>query len=115
MPKTIIIMTDTQRRDMVGCYGFPDMKTPNIDRLAAEGLRFDRAYTVCPVCAPARAAIFTGQYPHGAGVFTNGMPLFDFTKTIGQRLTDNGMHSAYIGKWHLDGGDYFGMGRCPGG
>ena len=113
--QTIIIMTDSQRWDMVGCYGNADMKTPNIDRLGAEGLRFDRAYTACPLCAPARAALFTGQYPYAAGAFTNDMALFDFTKTVGQRLTDNGIHCAYIGKWHLDGGDYFGMGRCPDG
>ena len=49
-------MTDTQRTDMLGCYGNADMRTPHLDRLAAGGLRFDRAYTCQPVCGPARSA-----------------------------------------------------------
>ena len=51
--KIVFIMTDTQRADMVGCYGNADMKTPALDRLAAEGVRFERAYTCSPVCGPA--------------------------------------------------------------
>ncbi len=113
--QVILIMTDTQRKDMVGCYGNPDMKTPYLDRLASEGVRFNRAYTCQPVCGPARAAIFTGTYPHSNGSWGNCMPLGDNVKTIGQRLSDNGIHTAYIGKWHLDGSDYFGLGRCADG
>lgn len=113
--KIVFIMTDTQRWDMVGCYGNPDMKTPALDRLAVEGVRFERAYTCSPVCGPARAAIFTGTFPHTTGVLANTMPLGDNVKTIGQRLGDHGFHTAYVGKWHLDGGDYFGLGRCPDG
>ncbi len=111
----IFIMTDTTRWDMLGCYGNSDMKTPNLDTLANEGVRFNRAYCCQPVCGPARSAIFTGQFPHSNGSFTNSVPLWDNVKTLGQRLRDNGIHSAYIGKWHLDGGDYFGLGRCPDG
>lgn len=113
--KIVFIMTDSQRWDMVGCYGNKDMKTPYLDKLASEGMRFERAYTTQPVCGPARSAIFTGLYPHSNGSWSNCMPLGDNVKTIGQRLSDNGFHTAYIGKWHLDGGDYFGMGRCPDG
>ena len=115
MPQTVLIMTDTQRTDMVGCYGNRDMKTPNIDRIAAGGTRFDRAYTCQPVCGPARAAIFTGTYPHSNGGWANSLALGDNVKTIGQRLRDHGVPTAYVGKWHLDGGDYFGLGRCPDG
>lgn len=61
--KVILIMTDTQRTDMVGCYGYPDMKTPNLDQLASEGIRFEKAYTTQPVCQPARSAIFTHREP----------------------------------------------------
>jgi uncharacterized sulfatase len=112
--KVILIMVDTQRYDMLGCYGRnPDMKTPNLDRLSAEGMRFERAYTCQPVCGPARAAMFTGTFPHSNGSWGNSMPLGANVKTIGQRLQDQGVHTAYIGKWHLDGGDYFGLGRCP--
>ena len=55
--QVVFIMTDTQRHDMLGCYGNPDMKTPHLDRLAAEGVRFDRAYTCQPVCGPVALAI----------------------------------------------------------
>ncbi len=113
--RVVVIMTDTQRTDMLGCYGNPGMKTPSLDRLAAQGVRFDQAYTCPPVCGPARSAMFTGTYPHSNGVWANSMALGANVKTIGQRLQDNGIHTAYVGKWHLDGGDYFGLGRCPDG
>ncbi len=111
----VLIVTDTQRTDMLGCYGHADMHTPCLDRLAAEGMRFTSAYTCQPVCGPARAAIFTGVYPHSNGSWANSMALEANGKTIGQRLSDRDIHTAYIGKYHLDGGDYFGMGRCPDG
>ena len=75
--QVVFLMTDTQRKDMLGCYGNPDMKTPNLDRLAAEGVRFEKAYTCQPVCGPARSAIFTGTYPHSNGMWGNSMPLGD--------------------------------------
>jgi len=118
MPETrkiVFIMTDTQRTDMVGCYGNPDMKTPSLDRLASEGVRFDRAYTCQPVCAPARSALFTGTWPHVNGTWANNMALGENVRTIGQRLSRHGVHTAYIGKWHLDASDYFGAGVCPDG
>ncbi|MCL5996191.1 MAG: sulfatase-like hydrolase/transferase [Chloroflexi bacterium] len=108
-------MTDTQRWDMLSCYGNSDMQTPHLDRLASEGIRFERAYTCQPVCGPARGALFTGLWPHNNGSWANNMPLGANVKTIGQRLRDNGLRAAYIGKWHLDGSDYFGLGRCPDG
>lgn len=111
--QVIFIMTDTTRFDMVGCYGYPDMKTPCIDALAAEGVRYDKAYTCQPVCGPARSAIFTGLFPHSNGSFTNTVPLWAGVKTTGEYLEPNGIHCGYIGKWHLDGGDYFGDGECP--
>ena len=114
MPKQfVMIMTDTQRLDMVSCYGDVGIKTPYIDRLAAEGIKFNKAYTVQPVCAPARSAIFTGQFPCINGGYSNcNAPALN-VKTIGQRLSDKGIHTGYIGKWHLDGGDYFGLGTAP--
>lgn len=114
MKKQIVfIMTDTTRKDMLGCYGNPRMHTPNLDRLASEGIRYENAYTCQPVCGPARSAIFTGTFPHTNGEVTNSIAMGDNVKTIGQRLTDNGFSCGYIGKWHLDGGDYFGTGVCP--
>ncbi|QQO07895.1 sulfatase-like hydrolase/transferase [Breznakiella homolactica] len=111
--QVVFIMTDTTRWDMVGCYGYPDMKTPCIDALAREGVRYDKAYTCQPVCGPARSAIFTGLFPHSNGSFTNTVPLLNGVKTAGEYLTPENVHCAYIGKWHLDGGDYFGSGICP--
>ena len=111
----IFLMTDTTRKDMLGCYGNPEMKTPNLDKLASQGIRYENAYTCQPVCGPARSAIFTGTFPHTNGMVTNSIAMGDNVKTIGQRLTDAGIHCGYIGKWHLDGGDYFGLGTCPDG
>lgn len=109
------IMSDTTRFDMLGCYGNPAMQTPCLDAMAAEGLRFERAYTTQPVCGPARSSLFTGQFPHSNGSWGNSMPLGADVKTLGQRLSAQGIRCAYIGKWHLDGGDYFGNGVCPDG
>mgnify|MGYP000183475431 CR=1 FL=1 len=109
----VLIMTDTQRLDMVSCYQDVGIKTPNIDALAAEGVKFNKAYTVQPVCGPARSAIFTGQYPCINGSYTNCVAPGLNVRTIGQRLADKGVYTGYIGKWHLDGGDYFGLGTAP--
>lgn len=111
--QVILIMTDTTCKSMLGCYGNPDMQTPHIDRLAREGVRYDRAYSTQPVCGPARSAIFTGLYPHSNQSVSNCLALGANVKTVGQRLTDQGIPCTYIGKWHLDGGDYFGLGTCP--
>lgn len=108
-------MTDTTRKDMLGCYGNFQMKTPNLDQLAASGIRYENAYTCQPVCGPARSALFTGTFPHSNGSIANCVPLGENVKTIGQRLRDNNIECGYIGKWHLDGGDYFGFGKCADG
>ncbi len=111
--QVILLMTDTTRKDMLGCYGNPDMKTPNLDRLAEEGIKYDNAYTCQPVCGPARSTIFTGTMPHSNGMIANCLPLYEDSMTIGQILSDSGISCGYVGKWHLDGGDYFGNGVCP--
>lgn len=114
MNKNIVfIMTDTTSTDMLGCYGNNKMLTPNIDKLAEEGLIFNNAYTCQPVCGPARSALFTGLYPHSNGMIANSQALGKNIKTIGERLGD--IKCGYIGKWHLDGTDYFGDGKCPDG
>lgn len=116
MNQVILIMTDTQRTDMLSCYNKDlDMNTPFLDSIAEDGIRFNKAYTTQPVCGPARSALFTGTYPHTNGSLGNSMALSQNTKTIGQRLTKAGIKTGYVGKWHLDGGDYFGDGLCPDG
>ena len=109
------IMTDSTRYDMLGCYGNAAMITPNLDKLAENGIRFSHAYTSQPVCGPARSCLFTGLYPHENGMLGNSMYLGQNVKTIGQLIQSNGIECGYIGKWHLDGGDYFGYGKCPDG
>jgi uncharacterized sulfatase len=108
----VLIFTDSQGANALGCYGAP-LDTPHLDRLAAEGLRFERAYTTCPVCSPARGGLFTGIYPHTNGCWGNSMPLAANVRTLGQRLSRAGIRAGYIGKWHLDAFDYFGDGQCP--
>ncbi|HIU32717.1 MAG TPA: sulfatase-like hydrolase/transferase [Candidatus Caccousia avistercoris] len=113
MPKQIIfLMTDSQRYDMVNCNVSTGLSTPCLDRLAASGTRFTRAYTTQPVCQPARAGIFTGMYPHSSGSWTNSMGVAENIHNAGERMQRMGVHTAYIGKWHLDGGDYFGLGHA---
>ena len=114
-PSFVFIMTDSQGANVVGAYGHPGVRTPNLDRLAAGGVRFDAAFTTAPVCTPARAALFTGVYAGAAGAWANNLPLGDTLHTMGQRFRDAGYRTAYTGKWHLDGYDYFGTGGCPAG
>jgi uncharacterized sulfatase len=113
--QAVFLITDSVRYDMLNCYRRTGLKTPHLDRIAGGGLRFERAYTCQPVCTPARSALFTGSYPHSNGAWANSLPLGQTVHTVGQRLHDHGIETAYIGKWHLDGSDYFGTGRpAPG-
>ncbi len=113
----VLIMTDQQRWDMLGCYGTEWMHTPNLDRLAAEGCRFNAAYTTQPVCTPARAALFTGMYPASSGAPANQLSPHRHVAMLGDILTAQGVAAGYVGKWHLCGpeGKYYGNGKCEGG
>lgn len=112
-PNFVFIMTDTQGANCVGCYNDAALNTPCLDKMAEDGIRFSRAYSTCPVCTPARGGIFTGMYPHINGAWSNDLPLGQSIHTMGERFRELGYHTAYIGKWHLDGHDYFGNGKCP--
>lgn len=113
--QVIFILGESVRWDMLNCYRQTGLRTPHLDQLAREGMRYERAYNCQPVCSPARSAIWTGLYPHSNGVWGNSMALGDTVHSIGQRLHDRWIDTAFIGKWHLDGFDYFGTGRPPGG
>lgn len=110
----VIILTDTQCKWMVGAYGQPVCDTPNLDRLAGEGVRFERAYTASPICGPARGALFSGQYPQCNGAWANHMAPHRRVPLMGDIFRKLGYRSALTGKWHLDGTDYAGSG-VPGG
>lgn len=74
-PNVLLILSDDHSAAHVGCYGNPDVKTPNLDRLASEGMRFDRAYVTCPQCVPSRASILTGRHPIDIGMTRFSAPL----------------------------------------
>jgi arylsulfatase A-like enzyme len=104
----LLILTDQHRLSALSCYGQTPCTTPHLDALAAEGLRFETAYTTCPVCTPARASILTGCYPHGHGMMANAHEvgckvheLTDGPDLLSRRLQSVGYRNGYTGKWHL--------------
>lgn len=100
-PNIILIMPDQQRADMLGCYGDPVARTPNIDRLAAEGLRFENAFCQAPLCMPSRASMLTERYVRDHGVFQNTSVVHQSVPTFVQALAGSGYHTAQTGKTHL--------------
>ena len=96
----LIIMDDEHRSDALGCYGHPFVQTPNIDRLALSGTRFQNAYTNSPICVPARAAFATGLYAHLTGYWDNCMAYDGEISSWGHALQQAGLPSTSIGKLH---------------
>jgi len=100
-PNFIFILTDDQRHDAMGCAGNPIVRTPNIDALAARGVRFENAFVTLSICSPSRAACLTGRYGSTTGVTTVPGTLNDDEKTIAHLLKDSGYRTGVVGKWHL--------------
>jgi uncharacterized sulfatase len=100
-PNILFVFSDQQRWDTCGCYGQPLAVTPNLDRMAAEGVRFEWAFTCQPVCGPARASLQTGKYAAETGCFRNGIALPESERTLAHVLSEAGYEVGYIGKWHL--------------
>jgi uncharacterized sulfatase len=100
-PNIIFFFSDQQRWDTCGCYGQPLPVTPNLDRMASEGVRFENAFTCQPVCGPARACLQTGKYATEVGCFRNGIALPLDSTTVAQQMSQAGYEVGYIGKWHL--------------
>jgi arylsulfatase A-like enzyme len=100
-PNVLILLTDQQRRDSLSCYGNPIARTPNLDRLAEEGTRFDRAYVANPICMPNRLSLVTGMYPRNHGIWTNGL-LVPPRPTVADWLGAAGYQSAWFGKVHFE-------------
>jgi arylsulfatase A-like enzyme len=107
-PNIVFFQVDQLRQDALGCYGNTICKTPHLDRLAAEGLLFDRAYTTSPVCSPSRASLLTGLYPHNHGVMINthiapawSRGLSPDIPTFSRALKEAGYVLDYVGKWHV--------------
>jgi arylsulfatase A-like enzyme len=127
-PNILFILVDDLGWKDLGCYGSDFYETPNIDRLAAEGVRFTDAYASCPVCSPTRASIMTGKYPTRHGItdwipgrqnepgpqpyekmlpkpFKQQLDLDEIT--IAEMLSKNGYQSRFFGKWHLGDSNYY--------
>ncbi|RCS46499.1 N-acetylgalactosamine 6-sulfate sulfatase [Bremerella cremea] len=96
-------MADDMGWGQTGYRQHPVLKTPNLDDMAANGLRFDRFYAGCCVCSPTRASVLTGRSPDRCGVLSHGYALRHQEKTIAQALKDAGYVTGHFGKWHLNG------------
>ncbi|MHB1683103.1 MAG: sulfatase-like hydrolase/transferase [Bacilli bacterium] len=96
----VFILSDEHNREMTGCYGHSVVKTPNLDMLSSEGVRFTNAYANCPICVPSRASLATGQYVHKIRNWDNAAPYTGTVPSWGHRLTQQGFHVTTIGKLH---------------
>lgn len=106
-PNVLLICTDQQRFDAVAAAGNPHIQTPNLDRLAAEGVLFENCYVQNPVCSPSRASLMTGRYVPAHGLHANGVDIDPATEVFTKRLADEGYDCGLVGKFHL--------GSCQGG
>jgi arylsulfatase A-like enzyme len=109
-PNLLVILSDQLRRDALGVYGDPNVATPHIDGLAAEGVRFTRACSTYPVCVPFRFSLMTGEYAHTRFVPAIEWRLSPAEHTLADAFNAAGHRTIYIGKWHL----YGGLGVLPG-
>lgn len=102
-PNVVMILIDDLRWDELGCMGHPYVKTPHVDRLAAEGMLFKNAFTVAPLCSPSRASFLTAQYPQTHGIVDNvdRSKLSHELVTWPRVLHDAGYETCWVGKWHM--------------
>jgi arylsulfatase A-like enzyme len=102
-PNLLFVFADQMRGMDMRCAGNSQMRTPTLDRLAAEGLRLTHCFATSPVCGPNRAALLSGQLPTTTGVVGNDLPMPIGIPSLGAVLAAAGYRTGYIGKWHLDG------------
>jgi arylsulfatase A-like enzyme len=103
-PNILIIITDQQFADAMSyCIGNEYINTPNMDTLAADGMRFTRAYCANPLCVPSRTSMFTGHYLHETGIQTNSNDKIDPDKFVcmGRIFKEAGYDTGFFGKWHM--------------
>ncbi len=104
-PNILFIMADDHAAKAIGCYGAGINQTPNLDRIATEGMRFNHCYVTNSICTPSRAAILTGTYNHVNGVTTLETPIDNRLPNVAKHLRTGGYQTAMIGKWHLGEGE----------
>jgi N-acetylglucosamine-6-sulfatase len=104
LPNVVFILSDDHRADFTGHAGHAFVETPSLDRLAAEGVRFTRAYVTNSLCSPSRASYLTGTRPERHGVWNNFTPWSDGNRTFLEYLSQAGYATAFVGKWHMPGG-----------
>ncbi|MFC1888996.1 sulfatase-like hydrolase/transferase [Thermodesulfobacteriota bacterium] len=102
-PNIVFILGDNHHAGAMGCAGHPFIRTPGMDRLAREGVRFENAFNTTSLCSPSRASILTGAYAHNHGVRNNHTPWTGEMTTFLEHLSRNGYATAFIGKWHMPG------------
>ena len=102
-PNIILVMADDQGWGQTGYNNHPFLKTPNLDKMAESGIRFNRFYAGAPVCSPTRASVLTGRANDRTGVYSHGYAMCKQEKTIAQALQKAGYKTAHFGKWHLNG------------
>ncbi|MCP4310315.1 MAG: sulfatase-like hydrolase/transferase [Bacteroidetes bacterium] len=102
-PNIILVMADDQGWGQTSYNKHPVLKTPNLDRMAENGLRFNRFYAGAPVCSPTRASVLTGRSNDRTGVYSHGYAMCKQELTIAQALKKAGYKTAHLGKWHLNG------------
>jgi len=112
-PNILLLMTDQQRYDSLGCTGADWVQTPNLDRLAAEGVVFDNHYASNPICTPSRASLMTGRSLPGHGVYKLHDILPEDQILFSRRLQQRGYHTALYGKLHVSGRIYEASRRHP--
>lgn len=99
----LFIFTDQQHRYALGCMDNSEIRTPNLDRLAQDGVLFRSAYSNCPICTPFRVNLLTGLYTSQTDTFDNGARVPEACRSLPDALNDGGYRTSYVGKWHIGG------------
>ena len=103
-PNLIVVLCDQLRRSALACYGDPNARTPNLDRLAEQGAFFRNACATYPICVPYRFSLMTGQYPHTRMIPGIAWRMSPAERTLADEFNEAGYETMYVGKWHLYGG-----------
>ena len=103
-PNILFIMADDHASKAISCYGHGINHTPNLDRIATEGMRLNHCYVTNSICTPSRAAILTGTYNHVNNVTTLATPIHSRGPNVAKHLRGTGYQTAIVGKWHLGEG-----------